>query len=82
MIDGREMLEVFGVPDTFVSGLGEVENLGGGCYRFVFYCRQGSEMVVAAKLVMPLGAIPEAMCMTARGINACACDAIAGMTRN
>ena len=60
------------VPDTFVSGLGEVEDLGGGCFRFVFFSihktDHGEEMVVVAKLVAPLEAVPPALIMAATAV--------------
>lgn len=67
-----EMIEAFGVPDTFVSGMGRVENLGGGCYRFTFFARQTiggkEELVVVAKLVTPLEAVPPALVMAAKAV--------------
>lgn len=60
------------VPDIFVSGLGEVEDLGGGCFRFVFYARHkgdnGEEMVIVAKLVAPMEAVPPAVIMAAKAV--------------
>lgn len=77
MRDVPELVELFGVPDTFVSGLGNIENIGGGCYRFTFYavqdCQGRREFVVAAKLIMPEAAIPGAMHRTATETKACAC---------
>jgi hypothetical protein len=64
------MLETFAVSDTFVSGLGEIEHLGGGVYRFTFYTRQHvgerDELIVSAKIVMPMEAVPPALAMTAK----------------
>lgn len=60
------------VLDIFVSGLGEVEDLGGGCFRFTFYAKHhsevGEELVVVAKLVAPMEAIPPALFMAAKAI--------------
>jgi hypothetical protein len=60
------------VPDVFVSGLGAVEDLGGGCFRFTFYARHkdkdGEEMIVVAKLIAPMEAIPPAIIMAGRAI--------------
>lgn len=61
-----ELLELFGVPDVFVTGLGKVENIGGGCYRFTFFVSQDNEMVVAAKIVMSADALPDAISMATR----------------
>lgn len=60
------------VLDTFVSGLGEVEDLGGGCFRFTFYAKHrgedGGDMIVVAKLVAPMEAVPPALLMAAKAI--------------
>jgi hypothetical protein len=60
------------VPDTFVSGLGGVEEVGGGCYRFIFFARHqgddGNERTVVAKLVAPMEAVPPALFLAARAI--------------
>lgn len=60
------------VPDVFVSGLGEVEDLGGGCYRFTFFVKQhmdgAEETVIVAKLIAPTGAVPPALFLAARAI--------------
>ena len=60
------------VLDTFVSGLGEIEGLGGGCFRFTFYakhhCEGADEMVVVAKLIAPMEAVPPALLMAAKAI--------------
>jgi hypothetical protein len=60
------------VLDTFVSGLGEVEDLGGGCFRFTFYAKHrseaGEDMIVVAKLIAPMEAIPPALIMAAKAI--------------
>lgn len=63
------LVEPVNVPDIFVSGLGEVEDLGGGCFRFVFYSRGGrEENVVVAKLVAPREAVPAAILLAAKAI--------------
>lgn len=82
MIEQREMLEAFGVPDTFVTGLGSVEDVGGGCWRFTFFTAQGHELVVAAKLVISSAALPAAIHMAAKLTNNCACELAEPMTRN
>lgn len=60
------------LPDIFVSGLGEVEDLGGGCFRFTFFARHkgedGEELLVVAKLIAPMEAVPPALFMAARAI--------------
>jgi hypothetical protein len=60
------------VPDIFVSGLGGVEDLGGGCFRFTFYARQHiadrDEMIVVCRLVAPVEAVPPAIMMAAKAV--------------
>lgn len=60
------------VPDVFVSGLGEVEDLGGGCFRFTFFVKQhidgAEETVIVAKLIAPMEAVPPALFLAARAI--------------
>jgi hypothetical protein len=59
-------------PDVFVSGLGEVEDLGGGCFRFTFFARHksegGEELIVVAKLIAPMEAVPPALFLAAKAI--------------
>lgn len=67
------MTEPVLVPDIFVSGLGEVEDLGGGCFRFVFYVKQHTpdgtdETMIVAKLIAPMEAVPPALLLAARAI--------------
>jgi len=69
---GVRMTEPVIVPDVFVSGLGEVEDLGGGCFRFVFYVKQhidgAEETTIVAKLIAPMEAVPPALFLAARAI--------------
>lgn len=60
------MIDVNGIQDIFISGLGEIEQVGGSCLRFVFYAQQHiggrDEMIVVARLVLPMEAVgPAAM---------------------
>jgi hypothetical protein len=86
MDERQELLEMFGVPDVFVTGLAHVENIGGGCWRFTFFTSQEvggkQEMVVAAKIIMPGESVPEAMHMTALTTHTCACQNVRAMARN
>lgn len=70
--EGARLIEQAHVPDIFVSGLGEVEDLGGGCYRFIFFAKQTiggrEETVVVAKLVAPAHAVPPAILLAAKSI--------------
>lgn len=60
------------VTDTFVSGLGEAEDLGDGCFRFTLYSTHhvdGREQrMVVAKLIMPMSAVPPAILMAAKAV--------------
>lgn len=66
--------EPIAVQDIFVTDLSEIEDVGGGCRRFIFTARHrclfggGIEQVVAARLVAPLESIPPALFLTARTI--------------
>lgn len=82
MVERREMLEAFGVPDTFVTGLGSVEDIGGGCWRFTFFSVQGHDLIVAAKLVISGAALPDAIHMAAKLTNNCACEKVRDLTQN
>jgi len=70
------------VPDVFVSGLAEAEDLGDGNFRFVFFTRQRAldhggavECVVVARLVMPAGAIHASIQQTMRAMGVACCGA-------
>lgn len=58
MTDG--LSEPFVVADVYCNGLAEVEYVGGGNFRFVFYAMMHGERVAVAKLVAPAEAVPEA----------------------
>lgn len=66
-----DLVEPFGVPDTFVSGLAEVEDIGGGVMRFVFYALHDGERQVVAKLVAPTNAVPAAVMMASKAVGWC-----------
>lgn len=64
-------VDLLAVADVFVSGLAEVEDIGSGCLRFVFYSIQHTpsgeeERMVVAKLIMPIDALPAAVMQSAR----------------
>lgn len=81
-----DMHEVLGVADTFVSGLGGVEAIGGGNWRFTFFVSQeiGGDVVkvVVSKLVMSIEALPAAIHMAASETSTCACENARKMVRN
>jgi hypothetical protein len=66
------MIEAFCVPDTFISGLGTIEEVGGGCFRFTFFACQTvagrEERIVVAKLIAPLEVVPPAVLMAAKAV--------------
>ena len=62
------MVESTPIADTFCSGLGAIENIGGGCLRLYVYVLQAadqvdgpSERVLVAKIVMPAVSVPDAV---------------------
>ncbi len=61
------MVELGQVPEIFCSGLGKIENVGGGCLRFYLYVTQAPidggapEQVLVAKLIAPMSAVPDAV---------------------
>lgn len=69
---GLILADKYRIQDTFVSGLGEVEDIGGRCYRLSFYstqCIEGrEEAVVVAKLVAPMEAVPPAIMLAAKAV--------------
>jgi hypothetical protein len=65
----RGLQEVVPIQDTVCSGLGAIERLGGGLYRFWFYIEQTDddgmiEKVVVDKLVIPASAVPDGILKT------------------
>lgn len=55
-----DMVDALGVSDIFASGLGDVEDVGGGCVRFTFFAIQHigdrEEKIVVCRLIMPVKA--------------------------
>lgn len=67
-----DMIEPFGVLDVYVSGMAEIEDIGGGCSRLTWYVKQaifGSvEKVIVARLIVPNAIVPNIIAaMTANG---------------
>lgn len=62
------LAEPFAVPDVYVSGLWNIEPLGGGTARFTFYTIKHGEPELAASLVAPLAAVPPAILMGFRAM--------------
>lgn len=80
------LTDVLAVPDIFVSGLGNVEAIGGGNWRFTFFVSQeisgDAVNVVVAKLVMSIEDLPAAIHMAASETSTCACQNAQRMVRN
>jgi hypothetical protein len=62
-------METVPIPDTFISGLGEVERLGGDCYRYTFFVTHQigngeQERIVVAKLIAHASCVPDAIMKT------------------
>ncbi|PAP94015.1 hypothetical protein CIT31_16750 [Mesorhizobium wenxiniae] len=69
------------VPDIFCTGLAEAEDLGDGNFRFTLYAKQRSfhdyagtvDLVIVARLIMPAGAVMEAIQMTMKAMGVACC---------
>ncbi len=64
----RGLSEPFPIQDVFVSGIGAVEKLNGGCVRIYLYVLQApidgegpQDKQIVAKLVVPASALAEAV---------------------
>jgi hypothetical protein len=80
---GREcevLAEPFAVPDVYVTGLWNIEPLGHGDARFVFYTIRRGEPELAASLVAPIASIPPAILMGLKtlGVSCGACRVLKG----
>lgn len=62
------LAEPFAVPDVYVSGLWNIEPIGGGTARFTFYTIKHGEPELAASLIAPLAAIPPAVVMGLKAV--------------
>jgi hypothetical protein len=64
----RGLIEPVPVADVFVSGLGKIEKLNGGCVRIHLYVLQApidgdgpQEKQIVAKIIVPASALPDAV---------------------
>lgn len=62
----RGLYEAVPIQDIFISGLGAIERLEGGCLRFWLYVTQTSddgtpERVVTARIIAPVSSVPDAI---------------------
>jgi hypothetical protein len=69
----RGLCELVPMTDIFVSGLGKIEKLAGGCLRIYLYVDQAPiegdgpvEKQVVAKIIVPASALPDAVLMLAQ----------------
>lgn len=68
------MVEPVPAPEIFCSGLGGVEEIGGGCLRFYLYVMQSpvdggpQERVIVAKVIAPASAVPDAVLQMLKAI--------------
>lgn len=76
------------VPDTFVSGLAEAEDLGDGNFRFTLYAKQKSfqdgqiEHVIVARLIMPAPAVMASIKTTMKAMGLACCGGERMSTRH
>jgi hypothetical protein len=56
------------VPDVFATGIGGIEDVGGGCLRFTLYAQQGDEFVVVARLIVPADSVPMMMHLSGKSV--------------
>lgn len=75
MLISREgtLIEPVIVPDTYVCGLHEVEDLGDGIFRFTFFTNESNDRVCAAKIVLSTKAIFHAATWALRAIGIGCC---------
>ncbi len=62
------LIEMYGVPDTFCEGLARIDQLG-PCRRLTFTVRDGEGRVVVAKLILPAEALADIAQMLAADIH-------------
>lgn len=64
-----EMIETIAVPDTFATGIANVEYAGSkSCVRLYFVATAGTQDIVAAKIVVPASAIPDLIAALRAGV--------------
>ena len=72
-IEAPVMIDTGPLPDTFFSGIGRIEKLTGGCFRFMLYAEHvrddgRRERLPVASVVCPLSIIPNALRQVALAI--------------
>ena len=67
------LIEPVVIPDTFVCGLHNVEELGDGVYRFTFFATQTDDRICVARLVLSTAAIYHAAMWALRAIGTNCC---------
>lgn len=79
----NQLIDAGGVPDIFVSGLGDVEAIGEGVFRFTYFAVDHGDQVVVAKLVVSKDALIAALHMASKASGMCdACETVKGMPVN
>lgn len=72
IMGGIQLSDPLNVTDIFASGLGEVEDLDNGCFRFTLYSAHhidGREQrTVVARLILPASAVPPAILLAAKAV--------------
>lgn len=76
-----ELIEPFGIPDTYINGVGLVETMPDGNLRITCYTEQSfggrHEYVVTAKIIIAVRAVPGAVMTVVRGAGMpCRCQAM------
>lgn len=66
------------VADIFATGLGEVQDAGGGCLRYTLYSQQGGLFVVVARIVVPAQAIPAILFIAGKSVGLSIVKAMSG----
>lgn len=78
------LIEPVPAPEIFCSGLGGIEDIGGGCLRFYLYVLQqpvefpdcAPQKVIVAKVIAPAAAVPDAVQQMVRAISAKAASVV------
>lgn len=79
---GFQLIEPAIVPDTFITGIAEPEDLGDGLLRFTGFTRQKTfhsgevDLVIVSRVIVPVPAVIQSMRDTVRALGlTCFCRA-------
>jgi hypothetical protein len=53
-----QAIEIIPIPDTFISGVSQMEDLGNGLLRIYYYVKQGADNVIVAKHIIAASCLP------------------------